>query len=1325
MKKLLLALLLLTGLPAIAAPGLDSPQPVSAFLNGKFPASTPGPSGNWGLADAFPNLTFIDPVRIVKDPRTSTHVYVICRNGEVWRIPFSASATSADKVRVIDRRANTWGMWDAGMLGIAFHPDFGKPGNPNRNYVYVYYQFSPNLSVNFATTTSSYMRLSRFTIPDGQEVADPASELVMLQQFDRDNWHGGGGMYFGPDRFLYLTIGDEGASNDSHNNGQKINDRIFSGILRLDVDQDPARSHPIRRQPQQSSVPSGWPNSFTQGYGIPNDNPWQDPAGTILEEFWTIGLRSPYSMHFDNETGDTWIAEVGQGTREEITLVRKGGNHQWPYMEGLANGPKVKPTTLIGTDNPPIFDYPRSMGGCVIGGVVYRGSLHAGSLTGKYIFGDHNTRALYALTRPETGAATATYLTSVFRQGGNKQGLSGISEGPDGEVYFSELGQNGTDTGKIYRLIRTGTPVAEPPQFLSQTGAFSNLATLTPTSGLIPFNVNSPLWSDGAEKMRWVAVPNNGTHDTAAERVTYSDDGAWTFPVGTVLVKHFALPVDERNPSIVKPLETRFFVHGTDGVYYGVTYRWNDAGTDAELLTTGASRDLTITAADGSTRNQRWDFPSRADCRTCHTAGADNVLGLRAHQMAGDMTYALTGRTPNQLETWNSLGIFGTSFGSRNPATVPAAVNPRDPHASLDNRVKSYITANCSHCHQPNGVAANFDASYPIPLSAQNIINGLINRPLNGETDRVVKPDDLALSIMHARVSVVGANQMPPLGKNVVDDKAVALIQDWIKSMTNAEFANVTSNSAPVATNDTVTASSGAATQLNVLSNDTDANAPLGIHGVAIVTPPSNGTVAISGVQKRLIYTHNGSSATTDSFTYTVTDPQGAKSNVATVNLTIPFDFAAWRASTPGAGSGASSNGDGDLYPDLLEFALGGLPNTGASPAAGAVSLVENNGQVSLVVNRPTGLSGITYEVETSANLASWQTAPAGTGTTSLVFANLQNQPGLTADAGFARLRVRTSTESVATLPFGWLATSFTAGSRTVGVPFRQPPVFSSSVVSSTGASLTVNGNPSLPVDFQGYAEVISGPSAGHRFEISGASGNSLTLKSTGHTLSPVPNLAGASIAVSAHHTLGTIFTKEKFLGSTNPAEADQLQFYSNTGTGSGQFLLYYLLDARPGNATHQWRAFLPGGGDQSNKIIAPGEGVFVKRPANVSTARLLLTGQVRANAFVQPLQPGVNLAGSAFPLPLTPRQRGLLDPAASFVASTNLNAADQFQIYQSNAFRVFYLLDHPTQVDQWRESVPSSPNYNDLQIFTPSEAVFLRRNQASPAFAIPLPWTP
>ncbi len=1314
--------------------GLNAPQAVGSYLNGVFPSTTPGPSGNWAVVDAFPNLTFVDPVRMVKDPISQSHVYIVCRSGEIWRIPFSATATNADKVLIVDRRSNTWGYWDSGMLSMAFHPDFGVPGNPNRGYVYVFYQYSPDLSTNYNYTKPSYMRLSRFTIPDGQLAADPSSEFVMIQQYDRHNWHSGGQMYFGPDRFLHLAIGDEGDQNDSFNVCQKTNERLFSGILRIDVDQDPTRSHPIRRQPVQIAMPAGWPSSFTQGYFIPDDNPWLDASGGKLEEFWTIGLRSPHSMHFDSSTGETWIAEVGQGTREEITVARKGGNHQWPFKEGNATGSKAKPSPLIGTEVPPVFDYPRSMGGCVIGGIVYRGSLHAGALTGKYIFGDHNTRALYALTRPETGAATSEYLTSVFRYGGNKQGLSGICEGPDKEIYFMELGENFSDTGKIYRLIRSGQPVADPPQLLSQTGAFTNLATLTPTAGLMPYEVNSPLWSDGAEKKRWIAIPNNGSHDTAAERVTYSDNGAWLFPVGTVVVKHFALPVDERNPAIVKPLETRFFVHGSDGVWYGVTYRWNEAGTDAVLLVGGASRDLSITQTDGSTRVQRWDFPSRSDCRTCHTERADNVLGVRSYQLARDMIYPLTGRRSNQLETWNSIGIFGASFGARNPLTVPAAVDPHDPHASQDQRVKSYLASNCSHCHHPTGVSANFNASFETPLANQNIIGGLINRPINSPADRVIVPDDLADSVMHGRMSVVGANQMPPLGKNVVDEKAVVLLTDWIKGMQSASFANVTVNSAPVAVGENFTVSHGSSTLLDVLANDTDANVPLGIHGVSIVTPPTHGTISISGMERRLIYTHLGSSAAVDSFTYIVTDPQGAKSNVVTVNLSIPFDFNAWRATTVGSGTGPLSNGDGDLLPDLLEFALGGLPNDGASPAADSLMLAESGGQMMVTVKRPVGLSGVNYVLETSTNLTTWQLAPPGTlgassvGFQTLTFANLQNQPGLSSNVGFARLRVSLadSSHTVATLPLGWLGVEIASGTSTVGVPFREPPIFSSSVISMSGPDLAVHGVPQLPSGFKGFVEIVSGTHVGHRFEIASSAIGRITLDSESpHTITPLPDLTGTQLVVCAHHTLGGIFAKEKFVGSTNPANADQLQFFINDGENSAQFQLYYLLDARPNNPTWQWRAFLPGGGNQSARVIAPGEGVFVKRVPNAVTTRLLLTGQVRANPFVQNLQEGLNLVASPFPLTLTPRQRGALDSSAAFVASTNLNAADQFQIYQDGAFRVFYLLDHPTQVDQWREVMSGSPNYNDRLLFKPTEAAFFKRNQSSPSYRVPLSWSP
>ena len=1004
-----------------------SPVPVGPFLNGIFPTKAPGPGGSWTLVDAFPHLTFVDPVRIAPDPRAADHVFVVCRSGEIWRVPFSPDAKKEDKVKVLDLRATTLGFGDSGMMSLAFHPDFGVPENPNRGYVYVFYQYVPQRPANTDPATPSYLRLSRFRIPDGESVIDPESELVMIQQFDRHAWHTGGGMFFGADRYLYLALGDEGGSKDFYHSGQKINDRLFAGILRIDVDQDLSRSHPVRRKPAAIPVPAGWPESFTQGYSIPDDNPWLDKKGGVLEEFWSIGTRNPHSMCLDDETGEIMVADVGQDSREEITIARKGGNHEWPFMEGKIAGPAKKPAKIIGKAVPPVFDYSRAMGGCVIGGMVYRGSAHAGTLTGKYIFGDHSSRGVYALDRADDGAFDAEFLTSIPRGAGEKKNLSGISEGPDGEPYFIELGEAGTDTGKILRLERTGPSVPEPPRLLSETGAFKDVQHLVPSPTLLPYGVISPLWTDGAAKQRWVAIPNDGSHDSDDERVKYREKGEWDFPVGTVLVKHFALPLDERHPEKATPIETRFFVHGEDGGYYGVTYRWNEQGTDAVLISKRENRKLQVTGTNGKPRSQQWTFPSRSDCLTCHTPDAGSVLGPRSHQLAGN--YGYPEGVANQLETWNQLGIFGDSFGQRDVAKLPHSVDPRDTKASLDQRVKSYLDANCAHCHHPGGVAANFDASFNAPLSSQRIVKGMVNRPLHGLDDRVVAPGDVGNSVLHGRLSASGAKQMPPIGRNVVNQAAVALIEDWIKSLDPDSFPPNTqrglqadyyngsnfdemvvsrtdpsidfnwgdgspaedvssdrfsvrwhgevhapvsgsytfiannddgirvivngskiidswadqpatersgpillnaerpadiiveyykatkgsvvrlewigpsgqkevipeeafrrssvTNQQPIAENDHFTLKRGSTLKLDVLENDIGLNAPLGIHGVAICDSPRHGTVRIDGAARRLIYTHDGSGAPADSFSYTVTDSRGMKSDPAAVSLTI------------------------------------------------------------------------------------------------------------------------------------------------------------------------------------------------------------------------------------------------------------------------------------------------------------------------------------------------------------------------------------------------------------------------------------------------------
>src|SRR5690606_2064956 len=142
------------------------------------------------------------------------------------------------------------------MLGFAFHPKFGVPGDPDRGTVFAFYQYLPLSPAQPWNSwySGSYMVLSRFTVPDGEEAVDMMTEEVLILQYDRHNWHNGGQMFFGPDGFLYLVVGDEGDANDSYGVCQKIDDRLFSGILRIDVDQDPSRSHPIRRQPANAGI---------------------------------------------------------------------------------------------------------------------------------------------------------------------------------------------------------------------------------------------------------------------------------------------------------------------------------------------------------------------------------------------------------------------------------------------------------------------------------------------------------------------------------------------------------------------------------------------------------------------------------------------------------------------------------------------------------------------------------------------------------------------------------------------------------------------------------------------------------------------------------------------------------------------------------------------------------------------------------------------------------------------------------------------------------------------------------------------------------------
>ncbi len=756
--------------PAIASAGaLPAPEPIGPYLNGAFPDTAP--TIEWGVVDAFPALEFISPVQIMEIPGSSK-VAVVSKRGRIWAVDNDESATVKDLV--LDISAQTLIHDDGGLLAIAFHPQFDVPGAQGEGQLFVWYRYTPDPA---HVGRQGYLRLSRFDVDPATLVADGQSEFVLIQQYDAHDWHNGGSPRFGADGFLYFCVGDQGEESYAGGTRQQTDKYLFSGVFRIDVDQDLSRSHPIRRQPQSwETPPSGWPPSFTQGYTIPNDNPWQDPSGGTLEEFYALGVRSPHRMAFDPVTGALWLGDTGAGLQEEINLIEKGANYQWPYVEGTFRHQNT-PSPLIGFERQPVHTFPS---GAVVGGFVYRGTRYQSELEGKYLFSDFNSGRVFTLTHD---AATNTWNNELLVDLADTgipatQRLTGVSTLSDGEIYLTWLYQYRTsiEQGKVFKLAPLPPAGGEVPPTLSATGAFTDLQTLAPAAGLIPFDVNQPLWSDGATKSRWLAIPNDGTHDSAAEQITFSENAPWTYPPGSVLVKHFELGVEDADPTQKVRLETRFLVMQANGGAYGLTYRWNDAGSEAYLLSGAETRDLDIALAGGGTRQQTWTFPSRQDCSECHTSQAGYALGPHTWQLNRDFDYP-NGSTDNQLMTFRDLGIFANPFAAGDLDTLPKGVNLSDASKTPAERINSYLAANCSQCHRPGGIESGLDARFDFPVES------LIGAPAiahSSTANVIVAAGDRWSSELYIRDASIGAGAMPPLAKSMVDETYVAVLEAWI-----------------------------------------------------------------------------------------------------------------------------------------------------------------------------------------------------------------------------------------------------------------------------------------------------------------------------------------------------------------------------------------------------------------------------------------------------------------------------------------------------------------------------------------------------------------
>jgi hypothetical protein len=398
------------------------------------------------------------------------------------------------------------------------------------------------------------------------------------------------------------------------------------------------------------------------------------------------------------------------------------------------------------------------------------------------------TNLPYTITVP--GLAAGNYaLTAVAVDG---SGLSSTSAPVSITVTNgSGLAYGLTSNAPVSAFLNMPVTANGPlPALLSGTGVFNNTTNRTPAAGLIPYAPNEPQWKDNAVSSWLMALPGNGGVITPGEQIQFQPTNYWTFPAGSVFVKNFDLVVNETNATVPpRRLETELLVRDNNGSVYGVTYKWRPDNSDADLLTGSLSENISITNAAG-VRTQTWYYASPSDCQECHnTAVASslsgvNVLGVNARQLNGNLTYAATGVTDNQLRTLNRLGLL-------NPAINEAAIGGfaqlsalTNVSAPLQERARSYLDANCEQCHQPGGQGITWDARYDTPLAQQNITNYPAAFSL-GISDGacVVKAEDIWRSVLMLRINTLNQDIQMPDFRNLIDTNAVQVLTDWINSL--------------------------------------------------------------------------------------------------------------------------------------------------------------------------------------------------------------------------------------------------------------------------------------------------------------------------------------------------------------------------------------------------------------------------------------------------------------------------------------------------------------------------------------------------------------
>lgn len=383
-----------------SGPTVTEPSPTPS----PTPAPTPPPlrSGPDTLGLELVTGTFALPTAVTNAGDGSERLFVVERGGRIWIVNRDGTVAPTP---FLDIASLIVSSNEQGLLGLAFHPRYAETG---RFYV-AYTRQADGADV-----------VAEYRVSSAADTADPASERILLAIPDPAANHNGGALVFGPDRLLYIALGDGGGQNDQFGNAQNL-DSLLGKLLRIDVDGPPAAD---------------------RAYAIPADNPFANGGGA--PEIWAIGMRNPWRISFDRAWHDLYIGDVGGGSWEEIDRqppdAAGGLNYGWPIMEGghcLAGSCTMTGYVL------PIAEYSHDQGCSVIGGYVYRGEVNP-ELQGVYVFGDWCSGRIFTLDVDGQTINPRTVLESGLQ-------VSSFGEDEAGEIYVVDFAGGG-----LYRVVVPG-----------------------------------------------------------------------------------------------------------------------------------------------------------------------------------------------------------------------------------------------------------------------------------------------------------------------------------------------------------------------------------------------------------------------------------------------------------------------------------------------------------------------------------------------------------------------------------------------------------------------------------------------------------------------------------------------------------------------------------------------------------------------------------------------------------------------------------------------------------------------------------------------------